>query len=157
SQARFVDLLSRVMREFEPLQIQLDSSRAIIGVARAHSFGLRSISLCPFGLYAHPCGNGEIGTTVKDILSRLKTTSTISFEWNVRFDHESLAQPLARLGVKSTRTVTHVLPISSDYEATFAAYDSTARNLVRRARREGLVIRLSDRPGDVNAYYDIHL
>jgi lipid II:glycine glycyltransferase (peptidoglycan interpeptide bridge formation enzyme) len=79
------------------------------------------------------------------------------FEWNVRFDHFALAEELRTQGIPCLRTLTHVLQTDGDYEETFARFDSTARNLVRRARREGLAVRTSNRAEDVSAYYDIHV
>src|SRR5215467_3506675 len=157
SQARFADVVVRAISEFAPSRYQRWSVDSLVGVQTLLSYGRRSISLCPFGLYAHPSRGCDLSMTVRDVVSQLKTLSTVSFEWNVRFDHDALANELLTIGITSTRTVTHVLTINDDYEATFGAYNSTARNLVRRAKREGLLVRTSRSSQDVNVYYDIYL
>jgi len=87
---------------------------------------------------------------------QLKTFSTTTFEWNVRFDHGALAQELLKAGITVSRPVTHALPLNGDYETSFAKFNSTTRNLVRRAKREGIVVRRTYRADDVRAYYELH-
>jgi lipid II:glycine glycyltransferase (peptidoglycan interpeptide bridge formation enzyme) len=78
------------------------------------------------------------------------------FRWSVRFDHEALAQALMKRGLPFSRPVTHVLPLDGDYETSFAGFNSTTRNLVRRVKREGVVVRSTHHADDVKAYYEVY-
>jgi lipid II:glycine glycyltransferase (peptidoglycan interpeptide bridge formation enzyme) len=120
------------------------------------SLGRRSIALAPFGLYAHPSGSGDLDAAVIDIIGQLKTFSTVTFQWSVRFDHAKLAQALVKSGLPFSRPVTHVLFLNGDYEASFAKFNATTRNLVRRAKREEIVVRSTRDADDVTAYYEVH-
>ena len=93
---------------------------------------------------------------VRDIVGQLKVYSTTTFQWNVRFDHVALAQALVSRGLSFSRPLTHVLPLTGDYETSFAKFHTTARNLVRRVRREGVVVRRTLDADDVRAYYEVH-
>jgi lipid II:glycine glycyltransferase (peptidoglycan interpeptide bridge formation enzyme) len=128
----------------------------VFAVETISSLGRRSLALAPFGLYAHPAGSDDLDTTVRDIIQQLKTYSTTAFQWTVRFDHAALAQALARTGLPFSRPTTHVLPLHGDYETSFANFNSTTRNLVRRVHREGIVVRSTQRGDDVRAYYEVH-
>jgi GNAT superfamily N-acetyltransferase len=121
-----------------------------------YSYGRRSISLAPFGLYAHPSNSGDLDAAVTDIVRQLKTFSTTAFQWSVRFDHVALAQALVRTGLRFSRPKIHVLNLNRDYETTFSKFNSTTRNLVRRVKREGVVVRCTSDADDVRAYYEVH-
>ena len=139
------------------IELRSETSRStVFGVETVRSLGRRSIALAPFGLYAHPAGGGDLDTAVKDIIRQLKTYSTATFEWNVRFDHTALAHALVSRGLPFSRPMTHVLPLSGNYETSFAKFNSTTRNLVRRVRRDGIVVRSTQNGDDVGAYYEIH-
>ena len=158
SQARFVEAIVQTMgNSCCSIELRSETSRSsVFGVETVQSYGRRSIALAPFGLYAHPSGGGDLDTAVRDIIRQLKTYSTMTFQWNVRFDHASLAQALVRRGLPFSRPVTHVLPLDRDYETSFAKFNSTTRNLVRRVKREGIVVRSTRHGDDVKAYYEVH-
>lgn len=140
-----------------PIELRSETSLStLFGVETVHSHGRRSIALAPFGLYAHPSGSDDLDAAVTDILRQLKTFSTATFQWSVRFDHAALAQALVKRGLPFSRPVTHVLPLNGDYETTFAKFNSTTRNLVRRVKREGLVVRSTQNGDDVRVYYEVH-
>lgn len=141
----------------QPIELRSPASHsALYGIKRLHSFGRQSIALAPFGLYAHPSGGGDLDADVRDMVRQLKSWSTVHFEWNVRFDHGELAQQLVTQGIPFQRTMTHVLSLDRDYEASFSQFDSTTRNLVRRARRQGLLVRTTHDANDVSAYYEVY-
>src|SRR5579871_12792 len=158
SQARFVNAIVKAMgKRFRPIRLPSEDSRsAIFGVETLHSFGRRSVHLAPYVLYAHPFGTEDLGSAVGEIVARLKTFSTATFDWNVRFDHGSLAQKLISAGIPCSRHVTHALLLQGHYEKSFARFSSTTRNLVRRAKREGIVAHRTEDPKDLAAYYEVH-
>jgi hypothetical protein len=158
SQAQFVNAIVQTMgNSCRSIELRSETSRStVFGVETVHSYGRRSIALAPFGLYAHPSGSGDLDTAVTDIIRQLKTFSTTTFQWSVRFDHTSLAQSLIRRGLPFSRPITHVLPLDGDYEGSFAKFNSTTRNLVRRVKRDGVLVRCTQDADDVRAYYEIH-
>jgi GNAT superfamily N-acetyltransferase len=159
SQARFIDAIVRAMNgSVQPLELQSSKSlSSIYGTERPFSFGRRTITLAPLGLYAHPSRMENLSVTVGDIIRQVKTWSTVNFEWNVRFDHAELAQELLKRGIPFHRSTIHTISLVEDYEAIFARFDKTARNLVRRSRREGLNVRTTHDPRDVTAYYEVYI
>src|SRR5579864_6084465 len=96
SQARFVNTIVQAMRNScRAVELRSETSQSsMFGVESLHSHGRRSVSLAPYGLYAHPAGDGDLDTAVRDIIGQLKGYSTTTFQWNVRFDHAALAQAL---------------------------------------------------------------
>jgi len=158
SQGRFVNaIVQSVGDSCRPVELRSETSRStVFGVETVHSYGRRSIALAPFGLYAHPSGSGDLEAAVTDIIRQLKTFSTATFQWSVRFDHVPLAEALVRRGLPFSRPVTHVLLLDRDYERTFANFNSTTRNLVRRAKRDGVLVRCTQHADDVTAYYKMH-
>ena len=158
SQGRFVNAIVRTTKgPVRPIELRSATSHStLFGMKTLHSFGRQSVALAPFGLYAHPSRGGDLDASLRDIVRQLKTWSTVSFEWNVRFDHGELAQQLLTQQIPFHRTMTHTLLLDRDYEASFARFDSTARNLVRRARRQGLLVRTTHDANDVGAYYEVY-
>jgi hypothetical protein len=158
SQSQFVNAIVQTMgNSCRSIELRSEASRStVFGVETVHSHGRRSIALAPFGLYAHPAGGGDLDMAVRDIIRQLKTCSTTTFHWNVRFDHAALAQVLVRTGLPFSRPVTHVLPLDGDYETSFAKFNSTTRNLVRRTKRDGILVRRTHDADDVRAYYEVH-
>jgi len=144
------------MGDLIPVELESSDLMSVVGVKRLQSYGRQSISLGPVGLYAYPSGAGELETAARDLIGQLKSFTTVMFEWNVRFDHGELAKEIQALGVPCRRTVVHALRIHGDYDRSFAGFNSTTRNLIRRTRREGLVVRRSAQAQDVNAYYDLY-
>src|SRR6266478_8270244 len=88
STARFVNAIVQTMgNSCRSVELRSEKSQStVFGVETDHSFGRRSISLAPFGLYAYPTGGEDLGGSVRDLVAKLKTFSTMTFEWNVRFD-----------------------------------------------------------------------
>lgn len=158
SQARFVNAIVRTMgNSCRSIELRSEASRSrLFGVESVHSHGRRSVDLAPFGLYACPAGTGDLDAAARDIVRQLKGYSTTTFEWNVRFDHAALAQALVRRGLSFSRPLIHVLPLNGDYKTSFARFNSTTRNLVRRTRREGILFRCTQDAEDITAYYEIH-
>lgn len=158
SQRRFVNAIVQSMgNSCRSIEVRSETSRStVFGVETLFTHGRRSIALGPFGLYAYPSGCADLDAAVTDILRQLKTYSTTAFQWSVRFDHAALAQALARTGLPFSRPITHVLPLNRDYKAIFAKFNSTTRNLVRRVKREGIVVRSTHQGDDVSAYYEVH-
>ena len=158
SQARFLRAIAQAIGDScRVIELRSEKSRSnVFAVETISSLGRRSLALAPFGLYAHPAGSDDLDTTVRDIIRQLKTYSTTAFQWNVRFDHAALAQALARTGLPFSRPTTHVLTLHGDYETSFAKFNSTTRNLVRRVHREGIVVRSTLHDDDVKAYYEVH-
>ena len=126
------------------------------GLEYRFPFGQRSFSFAPFGLYAYPIIESDLKPCVRDAVRHLKSFRTTSFQWNVRYDHRTLAEELQVYGIPYSQTTTHVLPLNSSYETVFAGFNATIRNQVRRAQRNGLVVRRVHDEDSVNAYYDIH-
>jgi lipid II:glycine glycyltransferase (peptidoglycan interpeptide bridge formation enzyme) len=139
------------------IELRSEKSRSTVcGVETVHSFGRRSIALAPFGLYAHPTERDDLGASVRDFVTQLKTFSTVTFEWNVRFDHESLARELVRRGIPFSRSATHALLLEGDYKTSFAKFSSTTRRYVRRAQSGGVLVRRTHDADDIRAYYEVH-
>jgi len=158
SQARFVNAIVQAMgNSCRSIELRSETCRSsIFGVETVHSYGRRSVALAPFDLYAHPSGPGDLDAALTDILRELKTLSTATFHWSVRFDHAELAEALARRGLPFSRPATHVLPLNGDYETSFAKFSSTARRHVRRAQSDGVVVRCAHDADDIRAYYEVH-
>jgi hypothetical protein len=158
SQARFINAIVQSMGDScRAIELRSEPSQStVFGVETVHSHGKRSIALAPFGLYAHPSGSGDLEAAVTDIIRQLKTFSTATFQWSVRFDHSALAEALVRKGLPFSRPTTRVLLIKGDYEGSFANFNSTTRNLVRRVRRDGVLVRRTQDAQDVKVYYEMH-
>lgn len=156
SQARFLDILTRSIGNCRPVELIAKSNSSMVGAETVHSFGRRSISFCPFGLYAHPAGINDLGETVRTFVGQLRAFRTTSFDWNVRFDHELLAGELAKLGIQHKRTRTHVLRLGLNYQATVKSYHAAASKNIRRADRAGVFVRAARSLEDVREYYKIH-
>ena len=131
--------------------------RTMYGLETREVLGSRQLHLAPFGLYASPGWNGALErSTVDGILQQLTGIRAYGFVWNVRFDHGPLARHLMAAGFESKPVATRVLQVQDTYEQTFACYSETMRNHVRRARRNGVVIRDAASDEDVCAYYKMH-
>jgi hypothetical protein len=131
--------------------------RTMYAVQNHGSYGRQFLSLAPYGLYASPGWQGQLQqSTLEGILGCLTGIQTISFVWNVRFDHEQLAGCLISSGLEFSRTPTRVLNLTSDYERTFAGYNATIRNHVRKAPRRGVSVRQTVSPESVAEYHRIY-
>ena len=121
------------------------------------SYGRQFLSLAPYGLYASPGWQSQLRqSTLEGILGRLTGIKTISFVWNVRFDHEQLANCLISSGLRFSRVPTRVLGLTPGYERIFAGYNATIRNHVRKAHRRGVSVRETVSPESVAEYHRIY-
>lgn len=131
--------------------------RFMHGVARVSRIGLRYIELGPEGVFASPGWNGSLDARcVKGILKHLQGGGIGGFSWNVRFDHAPLARWIGLQGLEVFRPKTHVLPLERPYPEVFASYSATIRNQVRRATRQGVVVREVASRADVAGYYEVY-
>jgi len=159
--ADFVQAWSHVFgKNLRPFAISVDGSgpsRTMYGIQTFATLGRYSISLAPNGLYASPGWDGALEqSTLIGIMRQLKHFRTIRFTWNVRFDHLSLAEGLAALGLKFQRRSTHILTLEQGYKNIFAGYNSTSRNEVRSSHRRGVTVRPVKIREDISAYFQIH-
>jgi lipid II:glycine glycyltransferase (peptidoglycan interpeptide bridge formation enzyme) len=120
-------------------------------------FWRRYYYLAPFGLCVSP-GRGDAieAAAVREVLDFLQVLSTTGFTWNVRFDHQSLADQLLAAGLRMSRSSTHVLRLGDDYSVVFGGYNHTRRNEVRRAAKAGIVVQRARTVAEVDEYYSIH-
>jgi hypothetical protein len=131
--------------------------RALCGAQMATRFGVRYIELGPGGFFASPGWNGSLDpATLHDVIARLTTPRTARIVWNVRFDHASLAAGLEAHGFKPRRVATHVLHLDGDHARTFAGYNASKRYQVRRAVKDGVIVRDVQSHDDVFEYCRIH-
>lgn len=161
STSGFVECVARCLDGcHRPAAIPVTGSgplRTMYALETMGRFGVRYVSLAPFGLYASPGWDRRLErSTLKRVVNRLMGIRTRGFAWNVRFDQESLAAGLTSLGFNPSRTSTHALPLEQDYERVRSAYDSTIRNHVNAARRRGVVVRDAADAADVLQYYQVH-
>ena len=132
------------------------SEGIIYALVRKSPLRRRFISLAPAGLYAHPSDYQDLASCVALIVRDIRTVGTLGFEWNVRFDHQALAERLMALNLPLAMSSTHVLEIEKDYESTFKKFNATMRNQIRRSEREGVLVRSSNNRNDINAYLQIY-
>jgi Acetyltransferase (GNAT) domain len=159
SQARFVEAVVRSSNYDLAVKLRgrgAQSEAFVCGVELHHSLGRRSFSFAPFGLYAYPSVLDGLGACIRDFIAQLTTLRTTSFEWNVRYDHADLANELQDCGIPYSQSTTHLLKLGRDYESVFGDFNATIRNQVRRAHREGVVVRRADEPEAMTAYYQLY-
>ncbi len=162
SQARFVRaVVDSGAGKFTALTLKVnpgDPDCRMHTIAEQCRFGRRRVHLGPFGLYASPGVEDDLlDQALGHIIRQLEGIRTVSFVWNVRFDHKPLAEGLAKLGISATQTMTHVLSIRGDYESsTFSGFSQTNRNKIRRAKRAGVTVRRAGCLEDIRAYHAIH-
>src|SRR5262245_31303363 len=161
STSDFVGALARSFgEEYQPLAVPIRESgppRTMYVIQHPISYGRRLLSLAPFSLYASPGWQGQLRqSTLEGILGRLTGIRTSSFIWNVRFDHKQLAAGLMSSGLKFSHTPTRVLDLTPGYERTFAGYNATIRNQVRRARRMSVSVRETTSRDSVSEYHKIY-
>jgi GNAT acetyltransferase-like protein len=161
SASAFAHAWSAAFKDTHPIRIHVQGSgpsRTMYGVQSRRPYWSRHVSLAPHYLPASPGWNEQLDKpTLAGILAQLMTPRTRSFTWNVRWDHEPLAEGLASLGLRFERTLSEVLALARDYEQTFGRYNATIRNHVRKAHRRGVVVREAESANDLETYYRIHL
>ncbi len=126
------------------------------GVKLPHPLGRRSYSFAPLGFHAFPESDETLAASVQDLVGQLKTLRSVGFRWNVRYDHAYLAEQLYRQNVPCDETSTQVVALTTDYEAVFSSYNATIRNQVRRAKREGVVVKEAKDKPSLSSYFDIY-
>jgi hypothetical protein len=159
SQERFIEAVARAEggRGVRVLKIQSANSPArIFGLERSHKFNTRSVSLAPFGLPAYPINYDRARDNVSQFVRQLQTMRTLSFDWNVGFDHHDLAKELTECGLNSTEWTTHVLYLDRSYDTLFRNFTASTRNNIRRAERKGVVVRRATKHSDISAYYILY-
>lgn len=158
SQRRFVEAVARAdPANVRVVKIQsINSAAHLYGLERAHRFNRRSVSLGPFGLYAHPINADGLEDPVSSLLWQLKSPRTVRFEWNVRFDHGNLARQLETCGLNPIVNTTHVLNIDRSYGALFGRFSQSTRNQIRRSKRHGVEIRRASDDSDLARYYMLY-
>ena len=132
------------------------SGACIFGLERIRRLNRRSVSLAPFGLPACPMRYNPSDGCIPDFVGQLKVIKTVSFEWNVRFDHIDLATELTDLGLSRTEDFTNVLYLDRPYEVMFRGFSETTRNQIRRAGRDGVSVHRAVAASDVATYYALY-
>lgn len=162
SEERFIRAVAQMQPPaFSPLAVAYPCSgttRHLYAMKLGVRLGKQFIEMAPFGLYACPAidDESEADDAVQGIFNQLRTWRTINIIWNVRFDHTAIAKSLNRLHIPSTHTSTHVLRLDEDYDALLANYSAMTRNHVRRAERNGVVVRRATDEESIRAYCAIH-
>ena len=146
--------------EYEPLAIPVAGSgppRTIYSLCAPARFGSRTVPLTRYDFFLSPGWRDVLEEgTVKNVVDRLAGLRTRSFVWNVRFDHEPLADRLSALGFGAARIPTRVIRLPKDYETAFANFSATIRNKVRKGARRGLIVRMTNEERDITAYDTIY-
>ena len=139
------------------MQISLDQSARwnVYAVATVGRTGLWAVDFAPSGFFASP-PDEHSSVVIDHILDQLRVRQVRRFEWNVRYDHESLAMELASRLPAAARVVTQALTLRSDYDESFSQFNATIRNQVRKARKSGVVVATSSNLEDLEGYYAIH-
>jgi len=160
SEARLVEVVARTDKNRpRPVKICVHGKHSDVtmcGLEYRRFLNCRSFSFAPFGLYVHPPMTGDLRECVRDVVGQLKSFRTISFEWNVRYDKNELAEQLKMCGIPYSQPTTHVLRLDGNYETVFAGYNGKMGYEIRRARRHGVVVRRVQDEDAVNAFYHIH-
>jgi hypothetical protein len=159
SQERFIEAVARAEggTSVRILKLQCaDSPAHIFALERRHKFNTRSVSLAPFGLPAYPIDYARSRDNASELVRQLRTRRTLSFDWNVRFDHEDLAKELTECDLKSVEWTTHVLYLDRGYDALFRNFTASTRNNIRRAERKRVVVRRATKHSDLAAYYILY-
>jgi hypothetical protein len=159
SQERFVEAVARAEGGTGVRVIKIQSSKSpahIFGLERIHKLNIRSVSLAPFALPAYPAEYDPSRDSISELVRQLRTIRTVSFDWNVRFDHQDLAKELTECDLKSVEWTTHVLYLDRGYDVLFRNFTASTRNQIRRAEREGVVVRQATKSSDIEAYYSLY-
>jgi hypothetical protein len=161
STAEFVNSWCRACSGYEPVEIQVSGSgppRTMHMVKAPLRYASWTISgPRAHDLWTSPGWTGELSHfTVEHILDQLRGIRTRSLQWQVRFDHQPLADILSTLGLAHSRVQIHILKLDRDYGSIFERYSSTTRNHVRKATRRGVVVRSTCDANDILAYHAIY-
>ena len=161
STREFVESWCRAFDGCEPFAVEVHGSgpdRIMHMVKGTMRYGTYSLSCGQSqNLWTSPGWIGELSrATVQDILNQLIGIRTRSLLWQVRFDHEQLANMLLALGLRHRRIPIQVVETDRDYDQVFANYSATARKLVRRAIRNGVVVRNTCDVQDILAFQAIY-
>jgi hypothetical protein len=158
SQERFIQAVVRAETpNFSTLKLHsTNSDLHLFGLQQNHKLNTRSVSLAPFGCYAHPIHLSGSYSPVSELVAQLKTFRTLFFCWNVRFDHVGLADQLERCGLDRREHTTQVLYLDRPYDALFRGFSETTRKEIRRADRKGVSVHRTTDLDDVASYYALY-
>ena len=158
SQEKFIQAVAHAeIANVRVLRLQsANSSAHLFGLEYSHTHNRRSVSFAPFGLPAYPNDADLRLECVSSLIAQLKTILTVGFDWNVRFDHEHLAKELEGCGLSYFNDTTHVLRLDRPYGDIFREFSASARNKIRRAGRNGVVVYRATESADVGTYYQMY-
>jgi hypothetical protein len=143
-----------------PLALKLQEfgiQRTVYALARTGRSGFMNIEFGPAGFYGSPGWQATLDDQmVEDLLAQTRGPRVRCFTWNVRFDHVVLAESLERHGLKSERVRTQILYLEHGYEKAVGSFSQAIRNNIRRAKRNGVIVRVTDKIEDLVAYYRVH-
>lgn len=141
------------------LSTSSNGSHSIYAIEYGHRLGRRSLELGPLGLYASPnVTPDETRAAVHRVVAQLRGPRTISFTWNVRYDHSTLLSCLTDIFPSQVRqNSTHVLTLCPDYADNERHFSPTIRNQISRSHRQGVVTRRATTTSELEAYYEMHL
>jgi hypothetical protein len=160
SQEKFIQAVARSEIEGSVRALKLrdrNSPAYLFGLENdIPKYNRRGVSLAPFGLPAYPIGADGSLACVSAIVAQLKSLRTVWFNWNVRFDHADLADQLEACGLYRSEDTTHVLHLNCSHDDLFRGFSETTRNKIRRAARNGVVVRRATNSLEVNTYCSIY-
>ena len=118
----------------------------------------RTVESMPFGTYGGPIvreGHPDPSAVRRLLLEahaaraarRLVARSMVTWYGGIAADFPE--------GLRPEESITHVLPLSSDYERVAKGFSPSTRRLVRQADESGLSIRAAETPEDLRAFYGI--
>ena len=118
----------------------------------------RTVESMPFGTYGGPVvrhGHPDAPALRRLLLTsyaaraarRLTARSRITWYQGIRDDFPESLRP--------EESITHVLPLSSDYESVAKGFSPSTRRLVRQAHESALSIRVAETSEDLRAFYEI--
>jgi CelD/BcsL family acetyltransferase involved in cellulose biosynthesis len=118
----------------------------------------RTLESMPFGTYGGPIvrqGHPDPSAVRRLLVEayaaraarRLTARSRITWYEGIRDEFPESLRP--------EESVTHVLPLSSDYERVAKGFSPSTRRLVRQADESGLSIRVAETAEDLRAFYEI--
>jgi hypothetical protein len=160
SQEKFIQAVARSQPEGSVRVFRIRDSNSgayLFGLERnIPKYNRRGASFAPFSLPAYPIDADGSLACVPALVAQLKRLRTVWFDWNVRFDHGDLANQLEACRLSRSEDTTHVLHLNNPYNDLFRGFSETTRNKVRRAARQGVVVRHATNRLAVRTYYSIY-
>ena len=117
----------------------------------------RSLEAMPGYLYGPPSGNPD-GTSIEiDLPAGLLRGRTVSLTY---VEHPLLPKvmirPSAGVVLCSQTASTEILPLSGTEEEMWKSLSHDHRNMIRRARKEGVTVRPGSQKGDTDRFYQLY-